>query len=93
MLRCAPEQVRPATSEERALIATPQVELLGIKDMIEGGTFKSQQFIDLVSQSYPTVAPPRSFERDLPSNTAGSNQAQSDVAMDETNPPEHPPDQ
>ena len=91
VLRCAPEQVRPATSEERALIATPQVELLGIKDMIEGGTFKSQQFIDLVSQSYPTVAPPRSFERDLPTNTAVSNQEQSDVAMDEASPSEQPP--
>ena len=91
VLRCAPEQVRPATSEERAPIATPQVELLGIKDMIEGGTFKSQQFIDLVSQSYPTVAPPRSFERDFPTNTAVSNQEQSDVAMDEASPSEQPP--
>ena len=42
-LRCAPEQVRFATSEERALLQSPQAELLGIKDLIEGGAFKSQQ--------------------------------------------------
>lgn len=57
ILRCAPEQVRFATSEERTLINTPQVELLGIKDMIEGGAFKSQQYIDLVHQSYPNEPP------------------------------------
>ena len=59
ILRCAPEQVRFATSEERTLIHTPQVELLGIKDMIEGGAFKSQQYIDLVHQSYPNEPPDR----------------------------------
>ena len=59
ILRCAPEQVRFATSEERTLIHTPQVELLGIKDMIEGGAFKSQQYVDLVHQSYPNEPPDR----------------------------------
>eukprot|EP00435_Cladocopium_sp_Y103_P058196 s1061_g20.t1 len=57
IFRCAPEQVRPATTEERAVIESPEVELLGIKDMIEGGTFKSKQYIDLVSGSYPTEGP------------------------------------
>ena len=42
-----------ATSEERTLIETQGTELLGIKDMIEGGTFRSSQYVDLISQSYP----------------------------------------
>ena len=54
IFRCAPEQIRFATSEEKALLNTPQVELLGIKDLIEGGAFKSQQFVDLTPGHYPT---------------------------------------
>lgn len=53
IFRCAPEQLRPATGEERALVQTPQTELLGIRDMIEGGTFRSQNFVDLVPGHYP----------------------------------------
>lgn len=56
MYRVAPEQVRFATSEERTLLNTPQADLLGIKDLIEGGAFKAQQYVDLVSQSYPPPA-------------------------------------
>ena len=55
ILRAAPEQVRSATTEETTLLKTMDVELLGIKDLIEGGAFKSQQFHDLTSQSYPSV--------------------------------------
>ena len=55
IFRCAPEQVRLATTEEKSLITTPETELLGIKDMLDGGTFRSAQFIDLISQSYPPV--------------------------------------
>ena len=62
ILRCAPEQVRLATQEEKALIETQGTELLGIKDMIEGGTFRSSQYVDLISQAYPPqeqdVVPP-----------------------------------
>ena len=54
IFRCAPEQMRPATTEERVLISTPQAELLGIRDLVEGGTFKSHQFIDLVPGHYPS---------------------------------------
>ena len=56
ILRCAPEQVRYATTEERTVVESPESELLGIKDMIEGGTFRSKQYIDLVSGHYPTQA-------------------------------------
>ena len=58
IFRAAPEQLRPATSEEKTLVTTPNSELLGIKDMIEGGTFRSQQFVDLVPGHYPTMAEP-----------------------------------
>ena len=54
IFRCAPEQIRSATTEERALIESPQAELLGIRDLLEGGTFKSNQFVDLVPSHYPT---------------------------------------
>ena len=53
IFRCAPEQLRPATSEESTLVKTPQSELLGIKDLIQGGTFRSQNFVDLVPGHYP----------------------------------------
>ena len=53
IFRCAPEQLRPATSEEKTLVQTPEAELLGIKDLIEGGTFKGKQYVDLVPGQYP----------------------------------------
>ena len=53
IIRCAPEQVRLATNEERSLLETPETQLLGIKDMIEHGTFRSHQYVDLTSQAYP----------------------------------------
>ena len=53
VLRAAPEQIRLATAEEKTLRALPQAELLGIKDLIDGGALKSQQYIDLASQDYP----------------------------------------
>ena len=51
VLRCAPEQLRPATNEEKALIASPDVEMLGIKDLIDRGNLRSKQYIDLLPQS------------------------------------------
>ena len=57
IFRVAPEQLRPATTEEKALLETPQAELLGVKDLLEGGTFRSHQYIDLVPAHYPPMAP------------------------------------
>ena len=88
ILRCAPEQVRFATSEERTLIHTPQVELLGIKDMIEGGAFKSQQYIDLVHQSYPNEPPERPSVAPSSSEVNPKSQV---VPGSETIPSEVPP--
>ena len=53
ILRCVPEQLRPATMEEKTLVQTPEAELLGIRDLIEGGTFKGHQYVDLVPGRYP----------------------------------------
>ena len=58
VLRCAPEQIRPATSEEKTVLGTPQAEMLGIKDLIEQGNIRSQQFLDLLPQSYPPEESP-----------------------------------
>ena len=54
--RVAPEQLRSATCEEEATVEAPQTKLVGIKDMIEGGTFKGRNYIDLVPGHYPTEA-------------------------------------
>ena len=68
VLRVAPEQIRLATEEEKTLRALPQAELLGIKDLIDGGALKSQQYIDLASQDYPmSVQEGRSIDAE-PSN-------------------------
>lgn len=56
VIRCAPEQVRAATTEEKVTLGTPQDELRGIKDMIDQGNIRSQQFLELVAQSYPPEA-------------------------------------
>ena len=47
IFRVAPEQLRPATTEEKTVLGTPHAEMLGIKDLIEQGNIRSQQFLDL----------------------------------------------
>eukprot|EP00435_Cladocopium_sp_Y103_P003701 s6229_g1.t1 len=66
VIRCAPEQIRPATNEEKVVLSCPQAEMLGIKDLIEQGNIRSQQFLDLVSQSYPTMEDPSSVSEEQP---------------------------
>ena len=56
IFRCAPEQVRRSTSEEQALMDTPQVELLGIKGLLESKAITSKQYVDLVPQEPPVEA-------------------------------------
>ena len=56
IFRCAPEQVRLATSEERALMDTPESELLGIKNLMQNNALQSRQYVDLVRQSPPPMA-------------------------------------
>eukprot|EP00434_Breviolum_minutum_P035842 symbB.v1.2.031741.t1/scaffold3487.1/size55659/4 len=79
VLRCAPEQVRPATSEEKVVANTPESELLGIKDMIEGGALKSRQYVDLTPHAYPTEGSHVDVEMPLanpetPAEASSSNQ-------------------
>ena len=57
VLRVAPEQLRLATTEERTVLETPGAQLLGIKDLIEGGGFQSKQYVDLIHQDYPSMSP------------------------------------
>ena len=54
VMRCAPEQLRPSTSEEKALAETPHLELLGIKGMIERGEIQSRQYVDVVPEGNPS---------------------------------------
>lgn len=54
--RCAPEQLRPSTSEEPQPLNTPNAELFGIKSMIEQGKLQSKNYVDLVPQSYPPMS-------------------------------------
>ena len=53
IFRCAPEQVRPSTQDEKKLVETPQMDLLGIKHLVESGKLDSKQYIDLVPEQYP----------------------------------------
>ena len=53
ILRCAPEQLRPASSEERAVATFPESELLGIRTLLEKGQFPKSQFVDITQDSCP----------------------------------------
>ena len=81
VLRCAPEQLRLATHAERQLVETPETHLLGIKDMIESGTFRSAQYVDLTSQCYPAIEgdvlhQALSTDRNSPAANAQSTQSE-----------------
>ena len=54
IFRCAPEQVRVASTEERELLRSPHSELIGIKQAFEAGEIQSKQYVDLVPQGYPS---------------------------------------
>ncbi|CAE7029162.1 RE2 [Symbiodinium sp. CCMP2592] len=56
VFRCAPEQVRKATSEEQALVSTPNAELLGFKHLIDTNALSSRQYMDLVPLDRPPLA-------------------------------------
>ena len=53
IMRCSPEQVRPASAEESVVAQFPENELLGIRNLLEKGQFPKSQFIDLVGQRAP----------------------------------------
>lgn len=53
IFRCAPEQVRLSTESELKLVETPDMDLLGIKGLIEKGALDSRQFVDLVHEPVP----------------------------------------
>ena len=53
VLRCAPEQLRHASFEERTVVEFPDNELLGIKNLLERGHFPKSQFTDVVAEEHP----------------------------------------
>ena len=61
IMRCAPEQLRPATPQEQVVAEFPQNELLGIRMLLEKGQFPRSQFEDLV----PKEMPPQALEPEL----------------------------
>ena len=71
LLRVAPEQTRPATSEERQVASCPRAELLGIKELIEKNQVPGNQYVDLTSQSYPP-------EESVPTETEVGQRLQDD---------------
>lgn len=87
IFRVAPEQLRPATTEEKAIVETPQTELLGVKDMLEGGTFRSHQYIDLVPGHYPPMAPGPDDQSHPQQPESGSVSSQPVEENAETEPP------
>ena len=57
LIRCAPEQLRHATAEERVVADdVPSNELLGIKNLLERGQFPKSQFEDIVPLDNPPHA-------------------------------------
>ena len=62
LFRCSPEQVRPASDEERVVAQFDSNELLGIKNLLEKGQFPKGQFVDLVNSDNPPE-PEQAFEQ------------------------------
>ena len=48
------EWLGPATAEERTVVSTLQSQVGGIKDTIERGGFRSQNFVDPLPGHYPS---------------------------------------
>ena len=82
LLRCAPEQLRHASLEEKQIAEFPESELLGIRNLLEKGQFPKSQFQDIVNQEMPPdpeTAVPESIspmEVDRPRNAAEMFQEQ-----------------
>ena len=56
VIRCAPEQLRPATEEERPSRIQADAdaqELLGMQRLLDQGKFPQNQLIDITSQAFP----------------------------------------
>ena len=95
VIRCAPEQIRAATSEERELVRAPHAELLGLKHAFEAGQIASRQYVDLIPQGYPTeespeavsaesIAPPRDPAVAMSLSDRLNNEPDSPTAMSGT---------
>ena len=90
LLRCAPEQLRPATKEEKTVAEFPHNELLGIRNLLERGQFPRNQFVDLVPQAVPPDSEiPNEESQSPPALTAAECLAEADRVR-QVNTPSHP---
>lgn len=80
IIRCSPEQLRLATSDERAVAEFDQAELLGIKTLLEKGQFPKNQFQDIVPEGIPPNAEVIEQHVDRAARTAAEQQDPSPVA-------------
>ena len=75
ILRCAPEQLRPATAEERPpaeALDDEGRELLGMQQLLDQGKFPRNQLIDLTRQGFPPTP-----EESIPALPLGAARVQS----------------
>lgn len=85
VLRCAPEQLRLATTEEKTVAEFTQNELIGVKNLLERGQFPKNQFIDLIPEGLPPLP-----EGTVPTPVV-SDEALRPMTVAELNAPANPP--
>ena len=97
VLRCAPEQLRTASSEEKTVAEFSQNELIGVKNLLERAQFPKGQFIDLIPAGLPPLTegtvptPVMSDEASRPmtvAEIAASNSAPAEIIPDKPEDPE-----
>ena len=97
VLRCDPEQLRMASSEEKTVAEFSQNELIGVKNLLERAQFPKGQFIDLIPAGLPPLTegtvptPVMSDEASRPmtvAEIAASNSAPAEIIPDKPEDPE-----
>lgn len=86
--RCAPEQLRLATSDEKTVAEFSDNELLGIRNLLEKGQFPKSQFTDLTQESMPPQ--PEVIEDGLRSSNPGALTAAENLAHQQSEQPTTP---
>ena len=91
VLRCAPEQLRLATHEEKTVAEFTQNELIGVKNLLERGQFPKNQFVDLIPEGLPPLpegtVPTPIINDEAPRPMTVAELAASDPPQAEASPP------
>lgn len=91
VLRCAPEQLRLATHEEKTVAEFTQNELIGVKNLLERGQFPKNQFVDLIPEGLPPLpegtVPTPVINDEAPRPMTVAELAASDPLQAEASPP------